>query len=78
MGDPATRPRPLDEPPPLDPTAIQRAYRLQRARRRFRLERKRARQAAVLRFWITLVVLLGAAVFLSLTIWKQVQQLFGL
>jgi hypothetical protein len=78
MGEPATGPRPLEEPPPLDPTAIQRAYRLQRARRRFRLERKRARQAAVLRFWITLLVLLGAAVFLSLSIWKQVQQLFGL
>lgn len=78
MGEPATRPQPLEEPPPLDPTAIQRAYRLQRARRRFRIERKRARRAAVLRFWITLGVLLGAAVFLSVTIWKQVEQLFGL
>jgi hypothetical protein len=78
MAEPARRELQLDEPPIADPTAIERAYRKERAKRRAKVEhRRRARHAGV-RFWVVLWVLLFACVILALTIWAQVQQLFGL
>jgi hypothetical protein len=64
--------------PVLDPTAIQRNYRRERARRRARVERRRETQYAHLRFWVVLAGLVFLVVFLGLTVWHQVQQLFGL
>jgi hypothetical protein len=64
--------------PILDPTAIQRNYRRERARRRARVERRRETQYAHLRFWVVLAGLVFLVVFLGLTVWHQVQQLFGL
>jgi hypothetical protein len=69
---------PVDDAPLADPTAIERAYRRERAKRRARVEHRRRAQHAGLRFWIVLWVLLFASVILALTIWNQVQQLFGL
>jgi len=69
---------PSGEGPPVDPDAVDRAYRLHRARRRARLERRRATKRASLRFWVVLVVLLAASVFLAVTIWREVERLFGL
>ena len=66
------------EVPPVNPDAVDRAYRLHRARRRARLERRRATKRASLRFWVVLVVLLAASVFLAVTIWREVERLFGL
>ena len=78
MPEPARRPPAVSEGPPIDPLAIERAYRRHRAQRRARIERKRHKRLAALRFWLVLALLLGATIFLALSIWHQVQQLFGL
>ena len=66
-----------DDAPSLDPLAVQRAYRLERARRRARTERERARRAAAVRFFASMAALVGLTVFLGLVIWQQVERLFG-
>jgi hypothetical protein len=72
------RTRARREAPPIDPTAVQRAYRLERARRRVRDERRRASRRADRRFWVILLVLVVACVVLALTVWHEVERLFGL
>jgi hypothetical protein len=67
-----------EAPPAYDPLAVDRAYLQERARRRARLERQRAERRASLRFWFVLLVLLSASVLLSLTIWREIERLFGL
>jgi hypothetical protein len=74
MAQPARR----VEDPPVDPEAIDRAYHYHRARRNARLRRKREQARARLRFMVTFSVLVGLAVFLMLTIWHEVQKVFGL
>jgi hypothetical protein len=68
---------PLDAPP-IDPGAVERAYRQERARRQIRNERRRATRRARLRFWFVLLVLLAVSVALSLTVWHEIERLFGL
>lgn len=78
MAEPARR-RQAKALPPIDPApAVDRAYHLHRARRRARIEHKRNTRRASLRFWIFLLVLLGLAIFLALTVWREIQRLFGL
>ncbi len=84
MAEPAT-PRPLhgetageEAPPPYDPIAVDRAYLQERARRRARIERLRARRHASVRFWIVLVLLMAASIVLIVTIWREIERLFGL
>ena len=67
-----------DAPPPYDPIAIDRAYLQERARRRARFERSRARRRASARFWFVLIVLLAASIVLIVTIWREIERLFGL
>jgi hypothetical protein len=71
-------PQPAEETPPIDPDAIEDAYRYHRARRRARVERRRHVRRAGLRFWVVLLLLVAASVALVATVWGQVQQLFGL
>ena len=78
MAEPATRPSAGEDAPPFDPIAVDRAYLQERARRRARLERSRARRRASLRFWLVLLALLAVSVLLSLTIWREIERLFGL
>ena len=79
MAEPARREAVGDDAPPAyDPLAVDRAYLQERARRRARLERQRAKRRASLRFWFVLLVLLAASVLLSLTIWREIERLFGL
>jgi hypothetical protein len=66
------------EESPVDPGAIDRAYHYHRARRNARLRRKREKSHARLRFFLTFAVLTGLALFLLLTIWHEVQKVFGL
>jgi hypothetical protein len=67
------------EPPPVDTAeAIRWAYRFHRTKRRLQIERRRASQLAGLRFALTLAVLVFVFVVLSLTVWAEVQRLFGL
>ena len=67
------------EPAPVDPAdAIRSAYSFHRAKRRVRVERQRRTRQAGLRFAVTLALLVFIAVVLSLTVWNEVQRLFGL
>jgi hypothetical protein len=79
MAQPARRITPVPEEPPVDPSeAIDRAYRLHRARRRVRRERSRERSRARLRFFVVVFLLVAAAIALLLTLWHEVQSVFGL
>jgi hypothetical protein len=74
MADPAPLP---DEPPSLDPLAIERNYRRERARRRARIERRSAAKHSNVRFWLMLLVLAFLTAFAILAAWHEVQKLFG-
>jgi hypothetical protein len=67
-----------EDAPPIDPEAIEDAYRYHRARRRARVERRRTSRRAGLRFWVVLLLLVAASVVLALTMWREVERLFGL
>ena len=66
-----------DDPPSLDPLAIERNYRRERARRRARIERQSAARRSDMRFWIALFVIAFLAAFVILTAWREIQTLFG-
>ncbi len=78
MADPALEaPAHPDDPPSLDPSVIERAYRRERARRRARVERHSATRRSNVRFWVTLLLLAFVAAFMILAAWHEVQTLFG-
>jgi hypothetical protein len=66
------------EAPPIDPFAVPRAVRRERARRHARHEHRAERERARVRFWALWTTLLFFVVILSLTILDQIQALFGL
>jgi hypothetical protein len=82
MAEPATprfeRQRAAEDDAPFDPIAVDRAYLQERARRRARSERLQARRRASLRFWFALLVLLSVTTVLTVTIWREIERLFGL
>ena len=78
MAEPAQRQVASPDEPPVDPTAIDRAYRAHRARRRAQLERCREQARARLRFAIATLVLVAFVVTLLVLLWREVQSVFGL
>jgi len=78
MAEPARRAIAASEDPPVDPAAVEHAYRLYRAKRRARIERSRERARARLRFLVAVVVLIALALVLMLTLWREIQHVFGL
>ena len=66
-----------DDPPSLDPLAVELAYRRERARRRARVERRSEARRSNVRFWVSLLVLAFLSAFLILAAWHEVQTLFG-
>jgi hypothetical protein len=78
MAQPARQITPVPDDPPVDPEAIDRAYRVHRARRRARMERHRERSRARLRFFVVAFLLVAAAIALLLTLWHEIQSVFGL
>jgi hypothetical protein len=75
----APRPRQGSTAPPIDdPVAVHRAFRHHRAKRLARIEHRREQQHARRRFWILLAALFVLAAFLSVTIWAQIQSMFGI
>jgi hypothetical protein len=70
--------RPSEDPPEVDPAAVDRAYRFYRERRRAKVRHTRELRRARLRFWVVLLLLLGLAVYFSARVWSQIEQLFGL
>lgn len=85
MARPANRPRIVVPPQEehdgdelLDPTAFERRYRLERARRRARARHEQETTLARVRFLAVLGVLVAAGIVLLVVTWDQVQRLFGL
>jgi fatty acid desaturase len=77
VAEPARRP-PEPDAPSFDRAAVERAYRLQRARRRAPVAHTREKRRAGLRFLLVLAALVALSVYLSLTVWNEIQRLFGL
>jgi hypothetical protein len=76
---PAPAPRRATRPKQVRPTpAVERNLRVEHAKRRARIEHKLGRQRARRRFAVLLFLLVLVAVLISLTIWDQIQALFGL
>src|ERR1700741_539796 len=74
----AARKTPLDDDTPsLDPLAIERNYRRERARRRAKVEPPSAGRRSNVRFWITPRGLLCVTASAILAAWHEVQTLFG-
>ncbi len=67
-----------DDAPPLDPGAVDRAYWHHRARRRARIEHRRATRRAGARFWLVLLVLVAVTIAIVVFIAQDVQRLFGI
>jgi hypothetical protein len=74
MAEPAPVP---EDSPSLDPRAIERNYRRERARRRAKVERQSAVKRSNVRFWVTLLILAFLTAFTILAAWHEVQTLFG-
>jgi hypothetical protein len=64
--------------PSLDPAAIERAYRRERARRRARYARDDAARSSNARYWVVLAVLMVLTVVFALTALHEVQTTFGI
>lgn len=67
-----------EETPPLDPGAVDRAYRFYRARRAARAKRKREKRYASLRFWLVLAIILLVAAVLAARTLGEIERVFGL
>jgi len=78
MAEPAQSQRPVVEAPPVDPHAIDRAYRFYRAKRNARIEHRRATKMARARFWAFLGILLLACAVVAVTVWDEVARIFGI
>lgn len=78
MPEPARQPLAAHDAPEVDPLAIPRTLRRQRAKREARLDHKRDRRHAHVRFLVVVILLLSLTLLLVLTVWRQVERLFGL
>ncbi len=67
---------PLD--PPLDPQAVERNYRLHRARRAARKRWHRQKRWAGVRFWLVLALAVVGAVLLGARTLGEIERIFGL
>jgi hypothetical protein len=78
--EPTTAPEepPAEAPPPLDPGAVQRAYRFHRARRAARERRHREKRWAGFRFWLVLTLALVGAALLATRTLGEIERIFGL
>jgi hypothetical protein len=78
MAQPARRRQPQVEAPPVDPNAIDRAYRFYRAQRHAKVEHRHATRMARLRFWAFLGLLLLACAVVAVTVWGEIARIFGI
>jgi hypothetical protein len=68
----------VDESPSLDPAAIERAYRRERARRRMKGEHLQYARNSNARYWVALAVILLITVLLGLWALREIQTSFGI
>jgi ferric-dicitrate binding protein FerR (iron transport regulator) len=79
MAAPAPRRARVERRPTYqEPTRLQRSLVRERAKRRARIEHERERRRARRRFAVLILALLFFAAILSLTIWDEIETLFGL
>ena len=78
MAEPAQRQRARVDAPPVDPNAIDRAYRFYRAQRHAKVEHRRETKLARARFWVVLGLLLIACAVLAVTVWSEIARIFGI
>ena len=78
MAEPAQREGHPVDTPPVDPHAVDRAYRFYRAQRHAKVEHRRATRAARLRFWAFLGLLLLACLVVAVTVWSEIRSIFGI
>jgi len=79
VAQPASKPEAVDDDvPSLDPRAIERNYRRERARRHARVERRTQVRSSNARFWVVLAALTFLTVCILLVAWREVQTTFGL
>ncbi|MGH3042826.1 MAG: hypothetical protein ACRDNG_13995 [Gaiellaceae bacterium] len=64
--------------PPLDPYAVRRRLRRERAKRHARHEHQRERRLADIRFLALMGFLVFLTLFFSLSIWETIGSVFGL
>ena len=69
---------PQEEQPPLDPEAVERAYRFHRARRAAKAKRHREKRWAGLRFWVVLALVVAVAAVLAARTLGEIERVFGL
>jgi Tfp pilus assembly protein PilN len=75
----APRSRAEEGVPPIDDQLAVRRRLVQHRRKRVaRIERRREQKWARRRFWILIGVLVLITAFLSVTIWEQIQSMFGI
>ena len=67
-----------EEEPPLDPGAVERAYRVHRARRAAKAKRHRERRLAGVRFWLVLALTIVVAAVLAARTLGEIERVFGL
>ena len=72
------RRRQAADAPPLDTSAVDRAYRYYRAQRSARIQHRRATKLARRRFFAVAGLLLLAVLVVAVTVWDEVERLFGL
>jgi hypothetical protein len=65
-------------PPIDDPLAVHREFRRHRRKRIARIEHRLEVKRASRRFWILVGALFMLALFLGVTIWEQIQSVFGI
>ena len=73
----ATR-RHHEAPPPFDHERVERAVRLQRARREARIVHAEESRIARARFHFVLAALFVLALVLAFAVWREIQHMFGL
>jgi hypothetical protein len=78
MAEPAQRQRARVDAPPVDPHAIDRAYRFYRAQRHAKVEHRRETKVARARFWAVLGLLLLACAVVAVTVWSEIARIFGI
>ena len=66
-----------DDAPIVDPDRVVVAYRRAKAERRARIEHRRRRRIAGVRFWIVFLLLLAAVVAIAYGAWHELQHLLG-
>lgn len=81
MAQPAHTIEPLStapDDPPVDPAAVEDAYRIHRARRAARAKRHREKRWANVRFWALLAIAVAVAVLLAARTLGEIERVFGL